>query len=163
MRQRAHHQIPCIHAVGRLALGAEIFCCIKLRLDRGDDGLGDFILYREHIGNVAIVALGPDVAAGCDVIELCSDTHAIATFAHAALDHITDAEFLGDLLHVDGLALVCERGVACDHEEPAQFGQRGDDVLADAVGKILVLRVAAHVDEGEHGDGWTVGQWQSRA
>ena len=54
-------------------------------------------------------------------------------------------------------------GVARDHQEPAQLGQRGDDVLADAVGEILLLRIAAHVDEGQHGDGRPVGQRQGRA
>jgi len=42
---------------------------------------------------------------------------------------------------MDGFALVDERRVARDHEEPAQLGQRGDDVLADAIGKILLLRI----------------------
>ena len=62
------------------------------------------------------------MAAGDDVVELGRDAHLVAQPAHAALDHVVDAEFLGDLLHVDGLALVDERGVAGDHEEPAQFG-----------------------------------------
>ena len=103
------------------------------------------------------------MAAGGDVVELRGDAHAVAALAHAALDHIADAELLGDLLHMDGLALVDERRVARDHEEPAQLGQRGDDVLADAVGKIFLLRIAAHVDEGKHGDGGPVGQRQGRA
>ena len=37
--------------------------------------------------------------------------------------------------------------------EPAQLRQRGDDVLADAVGEIFLLGLAAHVDEGQDGDG----------
>ena len=103
------------------------------------------------------------MAAGGDVVELRRNAHAVAALAHAALDHVADAELLGDLLQVDGLALVDERRVARDHEEPAQLGQRGDDVLADAVGKILLLRIAAHVGEGKHGDGRPVGQRHRRA
>ena len=146
---------------GGFALGAEIFGGVKLRLDRGDDRLGDLVLHGEHVGEVAVVALGPEMAAGGDVVELRGDAHAVAALAHAAFEHVADAELVGDLLHVDGLALVDERRVARDHEEPAQLRQRGDDVLADAVGEILLLRFAAHVGEGQHGDGGPVGQRQA--
>jgi hypothetical protein len=58
------------------------------------------------------------------------------------------------------LAAVDERRIAGDHEEPAQLGKGGDDVLADAVREILP-RIAGHVGEREHGDGWAVRQRQS--
>jgi hypothetical protein len=61
------------------------------------------------------------MAAGGDVAELGGDTHAVAALAHAAFDDIADAELIGDLPHVNGLALVDEGGVAGDHEEPAQL------------------------------------------
>jgi hypothetical protein len=62
------------------------------------------------------------MAAGDHVVQLRGDAHALAEPADAALDHVVDAEFLGDLLQVDGLALVDEGGVAGDHKETAQFG-----------------------------------------
>ena len=158
IRQCPHHQIPGIHAIRRFAPGAKAFRGIELRLDRGNDGLGYAVLNGKHVGEVAIVVLGPDVAAGRDVVELRGDTHLLAAPAHAALDHIADAELLGDLLHVHSLALVDKGRVARDHQEPAQLGKRGDDVLADAVGKILLLRIVAHVGEGEHRDGRQYGQ-----
>src|SRR5262252_10927768 len=99
----------------------------------------------------------PVATSGGNVVELHGDAHAVATFAHAALDHIADAKLRGDLLHVDGLALVDERRVARDHEEPAQLGQCSGDVLADAVGEILLLRIVAHIDEGKHSDRGPVG------
>jgi hypothetical protein len=108
VRQGAHHQIPSVQAVGRLAFGAKIFRRIDLRLDRADNGLADLVLHREHVGEVAVVAFRPKRAAGRDVIELCGDTHAVAALTHAALDQIPDAELLGDLSDVDGLALVGE-------------------------------------------------------
>src|SRR6185437_12436224 len=77
---------------------------------------------------------------------------------HTALDDIADPELFGDLLRVDGPALEEERGIACDDEEPAQLRQRRDDVLADAVGEILLLRIAAHVHKGKHGDAGPVGE-----
>jgi hypothetical protein len=103
------------------------------------------------------------VTAGGDVVELHRDTHAVAALAHAALHDIADAEFRRDLFHMDGFIFVHEGRVACDHEEPAQLGQRGDDVLTDAVGEIFLLRVAAHVCEWKHGDCGAIGQRQGRA
>jgi hypothetical protein len=37
---------------------------------------------------------------------------------------------------------------------------RGDDLLDDPVGEIFLLRVAAHVGEGQHSDRWLVGERQ---
>ena len=88
--------------------GAKIFRRVELRLDRGDDSFGDLVLNREHVGEIAVVAFRPDVAAGRDIVELGRDAHAVAALAHAAFDDIADAKFFGDLLHVDGLALVDE-------------------------------------------------------
>src|SRR5215831_13753437 len=76
------------------------------RLHRGDDGLSNLVLHGEHIDKTAVVAFRPDMAAGGSIIKLRRDAHAVAAFAHAALEHVTDAELFGDLLHVDGLTLV---------------------------------------------------------
>src|SRR5215813_8333828 len=135
MRQSPHYQIPGIHTVRRLALGAKALPSIELRLDCGDYGLGDFVLHREHVGQAAVVAFRPDVPSGGDVVELYGDAHAVTTLADTALDHIANAVVLGDLPQMDGLTLVDERRIARDHEEPAQLRQRGDDILANAVRK----------------------------
>ena len=141
VRQSAHHQIPGIHAIGRLALGAEIFRSVKLRFDRANDSLRDLVLNREDVGNIAIVTFCPNMAASCYIVELRGDAHALSFFSHAALDDITDTEFFADLLQMDGFALVRERRVARDDKEPAQFRQRGYDVFADAIGEIFLLRI----------------------
>ena len=67
--------------------------------------------------------------------------------ANAALDHIGDAQFLGDLLQVHRLALVGEDGIAAEHEQARNLRQVGDDVLGDAVAEELLLGVVAHVGE----------------
>ena len=152
MRQCAHHEVPGIQASRRLLLGAKTLGGIELRLDRGDDRLGDLVLHREDVGKLAVVSFGPEMAAGRDVVELRGDTHAIAAPPHAAFEHVAHAELARDLVHVHRAALVDEGGVARDDEEPAQLRQRGDDVLADPVGEIILLAVATHVGEGEHRD-----------
>ena len=100
--------------------------------------------------------------AGGNIVELHGDAHAVAALAYAAVDDIADAEFLGDLLQRYRFPLVGEGRVARDDEEPAHFGQCGDDVLTDAVGKILLRRVIAHVGEGEHGDRGPIERRQGR-
>ena len=55
---------------GRLALRPKTFSRIEMRLDRGDDRLGDLVLHGEHVGEIAVVALGPQMAPGGDVVEL---------------------------------------------------------------------------------------------
>jgi hypothetical protein len=90
------------------------------------------------------------VTAGGDVDELGRDADVVAVLAHAAFDDVVDAELFADSLVVDGFLLVNERGVPRDHIEPAQLGQRGDDVLADAFGKIFLLRLAGEIGKGQH-------------
>ena len=53
------------------------------------------------------------------VDELGVDADAVLVALDRAFEHIANAEFLADLLGVDGLALVGERGVAGDYETVA--------------------------------------------
>ena len=70
----------------------------------------------------------------------------------AALQHEAHAELAADLLHLHRLALVGERRVAGDHEQARDLRQVGDHVLGDAVAEILLLGIAAHIGERQHGD-----------
>ena len=110
----------------------------------------------------AVVAFGPVMAAGRRVDELRADAQLLAGPAHAAFEHVADAKLARDLLHIDRAALVDERRVAGDDEQPADAGQPGDQVLGDAVGKILLIGIAAHIGERQHRDRGTVGQRQRR-
>ena len=78
---------------------------IKLRLDRRHHGLRDLVLHREHIRQIAVVALGPEMTAGDDVVQLRGDADMVAVLAHRALDDIADAELLADLLRCTDLPL----------------------------------------------------------
>ena len=85
----------------------------------------------------------------------------VARLAHAAFQHVAHAEFATDLFHVDWLALVGKTRVAGDDAQLGQLRKIGNDVLADAVGKILLLGVSAHVVEGEDCDGRPVSRRQA--
>ena len=98
--------------------------------------------------------------AALRVNQLRSDGDATGRLAHRAFEHVADSELAPDLLNVDGLAPVAETRIAGDDEEPADAAERGDDLLDHAVGEIFLLRVAAHIGEGQHRGRRLVGKRQ---
>ena len=131
---------------------AYAFSLQELRLDGGDDFLGDLVLEFEDVRQVAIITVGPDVVVRRGVDELGGDAHAVAALADAALQDVAHAKLASDAFDVDGLALVIERRIPRDDEEPAKLRQTRDDVLGNTVGEVFLLRVAAHIDERQDGD-----------
>ena len=73
--------------------------------------LDHLVLEREDVGILAIVALGPDMAAGLAVYQLRIDPYVVAGAAHGALQHVAHTELARDLADVDRLILVGERRV----------------------------------------------------
>ena len=64
----------------------------------GDDrrngrSLRDFILHGENVGEITVVALGPDMIAGFGLDKLRGHPNAIAGFSKIAFQHVADAEF----------------------------------------------------------------------
>src|ERR1700720_3046651 len=86
------------------------------------------------------------------VDELGRDPDALARLADAAFQDRGDVEAPAHLLHVGGPALVGEYRIARDDGKARDLREIGDDVLGDAIGEILLLRIAAHVVEGQDGD-----------
>src|SRR5215475_10105599 len=107
----------------------------------------NFVLYREDIIEIAIIALGPQVVAELCVDQLRCDPDAIASFAHAALDDVSDTKLPREMTDIDWLALESERRVACYHRERRDLREICDDVFGDGIAEVLLLRIAAHVGE----------------
>src|ERR1700679_2839759 len=61
---------------------------------------------------------------------------------------------MGDLGNFRILALEGECGGSSCYLEPRNLCQRVDDLLCQSVAEVLLLFVAAHVGEGQHGYGW---------
>jgi len=101
---------PGVEAARWLAQGA-VQLGVANRWGNGDrHRLGEFVLYRENVSEIAVVALGPDMFAGLGFDHLRGDANAIAELAQTPFEHIAHAELAPDLLHIDGAALVSERG-----------------------------------------------------
>ncbi|MNF86608.1 hypothetical protein D3C84_690490 [compost metagenome] len=97
-------------------------------------------------------------AGGID--QLAGDAHFVTALAHTAFEHVAHAQRLADTLDVDRPALVGKAGVAGNDEQPADPRQGADDVFDDAIGKIILLRIAAEVLERQDRDRRLVGQHQ---
>src|SRR5206468_6760918 len=107
------HQIKVVRfGVRRAALlERPLFFRQELELERTYDGFRNLILDRENVGQIAIVALGPQMIAGRTVDQLRSDAHATAGLAHTALKNMADPELPPDVAHVHRLALEREGGI----------------------------------------------------
>src|SRR5215510_1381118 len=91
------------------------------------------------------------------VNKLAGDANTVATSAHAAFQDVAHAQFASNLLDVDGPSLVRKARIASDDEQAGETGQSGDDLLHNAVSKVLLLDVSAHILERQDSDGRFVG------
>jgi hypothetical protein len=117
------------------------------------DRLGDLVLHREDILQLAIVPRGPEVVAVRHLDQLRGDPEPVPRLAHAALEDGAHLELAADLGDVFVFVLEGEgRGAGCDAQR-FDLGQRVDDLFGDSVGEKLVLRVRAHIGKRQHRDG----------
>ena len=84
--------------------------------------------------------------------ELGGNAHAVTSTANATLNDIADVEIVADLGGFHRLTLVGKCRIARDDHQFAELRHRGDQVLDDAVTEILLLRILAHIVEGEDGE-----------
>src|ERR1700722_19425677 len=114
----------------------------------------NLVLNCENVLELSIVSFGPDVCFGLAVDKLNSDPDAIGRFAYASFNNVVDTEFPRNLLRLNGLALMYKNCITRDHEQLTETRQLGDDVLSQAVRQKLLLRIAADIDERQHGNRW---------
>src|SRR5271166_2528608 len=84
------------------------------------------------------------------VDELDIDADAAGVALDRPFKHIADPKLLADFPGVDILAFEREGGVAGNHEGAAETRQVGGQVLGDAVGEIILRRIAGEVREGKN-------------
>jgi len=123
---------------------------LQCRLDDTGNAERDLVLKLKDIFEGAVEAVGPEMRPAHCADQLRGDADPITALAHRAFQHVAHTEFAADLLHVDEAALVAEARIAGDDEQPADTGERGNDLLDHAVGEILLFRVAAHIGERQY-------------
>src|SRR6185295_7242790 len=121
MRLRPRNHFPRTEIVGRTRKRAYALGGKQMRLDRARDAACNLVLHRKYIANLAVVMLGPMVAAAHRIDELGGNTQAAPGTADAAFEHVANTKRSRDLVHAHGALLVDEGGVSRDHEQPADM------------------------------------------
>src|SRR5262252_986287 len=111
-RHRARH----IHALGVLR-EAKLGLLGKLEANLASYGAGGFALHFQHVSDVAVVAVCPDLRLITRLDQLRRDANALFIATNAALKEIVHIQFSRALssIFVASLVLQCRR--SCDHTE----------------------------------------------
>ena len=96
-----------------------------------NDGLDDVVLYREHVGHLAVVALRPDVEAIADVGELRRHAQPISGAPDAAFKHSGYVEFAADLVDVGVPTAEVERRGPRRYAQSRQPCERVDEIFGE--------------------------------
>src|ERR1700733_3163280 len=94
----------------------------------------------------------PQMISSRGVDKLRGDAHLVAVLAHAALEHCTNVELTRDVGDIRILTLEGEGGRARRDLELRNRGERVQELLGKAVGEIVLLGIAAHVDKRQDGN-----------
>jgi hypothetical protein len=140
---RPHHQSPGVEAFGRAMGEPAMLGGVETRFDRASHAFGNLILQSEEVGNLDVVALGPDLELGRGVHQLSGDPSALSGAPHRALQNIAHSEIDPDLLNADGLSLVGEGRIASADEEAAHARKPRNNIFGEPVGEEFLLNVAA--------------------
>jgi len=90
------------------------------------------------------------ISLGVD--QLSVDADAASRPLDAPFQHIAHTQLAADLLCVDRLVPIGERGVARNHQHARNPRQLGRHILGDAIGKILLIGVVAEIGERQYDD-----------
>ena len=134
------------------------FPFVQLDGQRGNDLADDFVLNREDVGIFAVVTLCPHGKTRKGVDQLDVDPQSRFCALQRAFQDEMHAEFRRHILDVPGLVLEREDRMAGDHEQARHLGQFGDQVVGQAFREMVLLRIAADIDERQHSDRRLVGQ-----
>ena len=148
----AKKTIVSLH-VGRLGVGQpRLFGRAERDFERVDNSARDVVLDRKDIRQIAVVAVGPEVRAGRGVDELRGNPTRLPArrIEPSSTERTPRSRPTARTSTERPLKVKLElRAIT---SQAGDLRQVGDDVFADAVGEVLLLRVARHVGERQNGN-----------
>jgi hypothetical protein len=109
-------------------------------MERERDAAGYLVLHGKRVACVTVEPLCPQMRAGLGINQLGIDPDLIARTPYAPFQHIAHTEFVTDLLRIDRLVFVGERGIAGDHEHAGNPRQVSRQIIGDASAKYCCPR-----------------------
>ncbi len=106
----------------------------------------------EQIARVVVEPVGPQMRGGFGIDQLGVDADPVARPADTSFENVSYPQLVADLLRIDPLVLISERGVTRDHEHIRKSRQIGCQILRDPVREILLLTIVAEVRKGQDDD-----------
>ena len=161
----AHVRLGCPLAIGTALEGPLVGGKVRRSTSRADhdrrehataqrlrDAPGHVTLQHQHVVEVALVCLGPQLRLTPHIQQFGRDAHARGIAANAALEQVVDATFLPYLDHVLARRLVLHRGGVGDYAQApgVQRAELRDHLVGHAVAEELVVRAAAAIFERQH-------------
>jgi len=122
----------------------------KFEVERDCDPARDLVLQGEQTAHVAIEPLRPQMRISLGIDQLGVYADLAPRSPDAPFQHIAYTQLTANLLGVDGLVPVGERGIARNHETVGDPRQIGRQILGDPVREILLLPIIAEVSKGQH-------------
>src|SRR5262245_44247009 len=131
--------------------------CARLSSHRTYDHPCDLVLEFPWIRAGPVKAFRPNVLAIFCVNELRYDSKLVAVLAHAAFDHVANAQVFADLPHIDGLALISEGRTAGDDHHVWEARERRKEVFGHPVTQIAKVLVGAQIIKRQNCYRWNSG------
>ena len=141
--------LPRTQAFGRPATGDDLFGVVDFGNDGGRYGCCDLILDSKDITQLAVVALGPEMIALLRIDELDSNANLVTKATNAPFDNGSHSQLRPDLRDRETALLDDLRRGATDDPQVREAREHIGQLLAHAVGEVLLVTVSAQVVEGQ--------------
>ena len=116
------------------------------------NGIRDLVLDGEDVREIPVKPGAPQLIAGLRIHQLRRDPDTLVDPPDGTLDDVVDAQPRRDVVQFAGSAPESETRGTRRHLEPTVLGEAVQDVLADAIGEVLVSRISARVHERQDGN-----------
>ena len=114
--------------------------------------VGDVALYLEYVADFPVILLRPLQVLICGVHQLDANADPVPCLPHATFENVPDAQLSADFGDRFACVLVLHDGRPGNHPESPGPRHRGDELLCQPVGKVLLVLVLGDIRERKNCD-----------